>query len=119
MYHSQICPADRALPLPVAATLDADEREQTRGVAYTESRGEGGGNSLACVGHWKRRDGASLGWGPGQARTNQTRPGDGPVKQAIHPSAAGRQQLQAARRCEYATQIGVNRLAYYACHRSD
>lgn len=38
MYHSQICPADRALPLPVAATLDADEREQTRGVAYTENR---------------------------------------------------------------------------------
>lgn len=29
----------RTVPLPVAATLDADEREQIRGVAYTKSGG--------------------------------------------------------------------------------
>lgn len=71
-----------------------------RGMHKERRRGRGWGNSLACVGHCERRDGASLGWGPGQARP------DGPVKQAIHPSAAGRQQLQAARRCEYANKTG-------------
>lgn len=36
----------RTVPLPVAATLDADEREQTRGVACTKRGGGAGGEEI-------------------------------------------------------------------------
>lgn len=59
-----------------------------KGRGIHREQGEGGGNSLACVGHCKRRGGASLGWGPGQARTNQTRPNQtrGRASQTGNPS---------------------------------